>query len=74
MPHAAPAGALSPEGGFTDTTDVDCEVCKTDLWLSAVVSPLAPGRAVCPEHAAHLPGQRLMLYRFTPGAPPASAL
>jgi len=46
-------------------------VCKTDLWLSAAISPLAPGRAVCPEHAAHLPGhasQRLLLFRYTPGA------
>ena len=37
-------------------TEVDCAVCKTDLWLSAVVSCGAPGEAACPEHAADLPG------------------
>jgi hypothetical protein len=37
-------------------TEVDCAVCKTDLWLSAVVSSAAPGEAACPEHAAELPG------------------
>ena len=37
-------------------TEVDCAVCKTDLWLSAVVSRTAPGEAACPEHAAELPG------------------
>lgn len=65
------AGAKGADGCHTDTTDVDCEVCKTDLWLSAVCSAAAPGRAVCPEHAAHLPGPRplrLLLCRHTPGA------
>ncbi len=37
-------------------TEVDCTVCKTDLWLSAVVSRAAPPEAACPEHAASLPG------------------
>ena len=49
---------------------MDCEVCKTDLWLSAAITPLAPGRAVCPEHAASLPApsvQRFLLFRYTPG-------
>lgn len=31
--------------------DCDCAQCAGDLWLSAVVSPAAPGVAVCPEHA-----------------------
>jgi len=68
MMNGAP-GARSADGCHTDTTDVDCEVCKTDLWLSAVCTPAAPGRAVCPEHAAHLPGprhQRVLLCRHTP--------
>ena len=62
---------MGPDGCHTDTTEVDCEVCKTDLWLSAVVTPLAPGRAACPEHAASLPGPptlRRLLVRHTPGA------
>ena len=37
-------------------TEVDCTVCKTDLWLSAVVSRAAAPEAACPEHAASLPG------------------
>lgn len=62
-------GAKDSRGCHTDTTDVDCELCKTDLWLSAVVSVSAPGRAVCPEHASVLPGlpnNRVLLCRYTP--------
>ncbi|MEW5303579.1 MAG: hypothetical protein WDW36_006258 [Sanguina aurantia] len=42
------------DGNFTNTDDKDCERCKCDLFLSSVVSPLLPGKAVCPEHAAAL--------------------
>lgn len=38
-------------GHLTDTEDVDCDVCKCDLFLSAVVAP-GSRRATCPEHAA----------------------
>ena len=47
---------------------MDCSACKTDLWLSAVVSRAAPGIAVCPEHAATLPGSpqdKTLLFRYT---------
>ena len=49
-----------------NTEDTDCCTCKGDLFLSAVVSPAAPGRAACPEHAAALdapPGSLVLLYR-----------
>ena len=42
------------DGVHTDTADCDCEVCKCDLYMSAVVSDVAPGRCVCPDHAAAL--------------------
>lgn len=38
----------------TNTEDVDCEVCKGDLHLWAVVSVKCPGRATCAEHASAL--------------------
>lgn len=48
---------------------MDCCRCKTDLWLSAVISSAAPdGEAACPEHAAALPGtaqEKMLLYRHT---------
>ena len=47
---------------------MDCSLCKTDLWLSAVVSRAAPGEAACLEHSAALPGtpgQMTLLYRHT---------
>ena len=50
----------------TNTEDTDCCTCKGDLFLSAVVSPAAPGRAACPEHAAALdapPDSRVLLFR-----------
>jgi hypothetical protein len=46
----ARAGAMDEKGVYTNTEDVDCEVCKGDLHLWAVVSPSCPGRATCPEH------------------------
>lgn len=49
-----------------DTEETDCEECKCDLYLFAVVSPMRPGRATCPEHAAvlNLPHhQMILLYR-----------
>ena len=49
-------GAMDEHGLHQNGTEVDCAVCKTDLWLSAVVSRAAPGEAACPEHAADLPG------------------
>lgn len=45
-------GAVCPSRGhLLDTEDVDCDVCKCDLYLSAVVAP-GSKRATCPEHAA----------------------
>ena len=41
-------------GIHVSTADCDCEVCKCDLYLSAVVSERVPGRCVCPEHAEAL--------------------
>ena len=62
------AGAKDIHGLYTNTADVDCSVCKTDLWLSAVVSRAAPGGAVCPAHAATLlgcPEEKTLLFRYT---------
>ena len=61
MDAAAPPGAKDRQGVHTNTADCDCAHCSGDLWLSAVVSPAAPGVAVCPEHAdvskgLHVPG------------------
>ncbi|PNH00533.1 Lysine-specific demethylase 5D, partial [Tetrabaena socialis] len=55
-------------GVHTCTSDVDCVVCKCDLYLSAVISPDRPGAATCPEHAAKLgapPESCVMLVRYT---------
>ena len=60
------AGAVDGAGVHTNTEDTDCCTCKGDLFLSAVVSPAAPGRAACPEHAAALdapPDSRVLLFR-----------
>jgi len=56
-------GMCAERGVYTDTCDVDCDVCAADLWMSSVVSNEAPGRAVCPAHAAQLgpPPARCML-------------
>jgi hypothetical protein len=55
MDARAKAGAVNPiTRVHINTADVDCAVCSTDLWLTAVVSPSAPGVAVCPEHAWYL--------------------
>jgi len=55
MDARATAGAVNPiTRVHINTADVDCAVCSTDLWLTAVVSPSAPGVAVCPEHALYL--------------------
>lgn len=51
MDDGAPPAAKDAAGVHTNTADVDCAHCNADLWLSAVVSPAAPGVAVCPEHA-----------------------
>lgn len=60
-------GALCPERGhLLDTEDVDCDVCKCDLYLSAVVAP-GSKRATCPEHAdAHAAdlAEAVLLERF----------
>ena len=64
--HACGAGAVDGAGVHTNTEDTDCCMCKGDLFLSAAVSPAAPGRAACPEHAAALgapPGSLVLLYR-----------
>lgn len=65
-------------GVYTNTEDMDCEVCKGDLHLFAVVSPACPGKATCPEHASALesPNETLrLLYRcplITPCCPEGS--
>ena len=59
---------------YTNTEDIDCEVCKGDLHLWAVVSPAQPGKATCPEHVSALecPTDAMrLLYRCCPlMAPP----
>ncbi|KAK9803401.1 hypothetical protein WJX72_006240 [[Myrmecia] bisecta] len=65
--HGA-TGAIGEDGLHTDCEDTDCEVCKCDLYLSAIISPACPGRTVCAEHAAALgvrTEQMIMLYRYT---------
>ncbi|PNH12084.1 putative lysine-specific demethylase JMJ14 [Tetrabaena socialis] len=60
--------AKDETGVHTCTSDVDCVVCKCDLYLSAVISPDRPGAATCPEHAAKLgapPESCVMLVRYT---------
>lgn len=52
--NAGCAGDKDAAGVFTNTEDVDCEVCKGDLHLFAVVSPSCPGKATCPEHVSAL--------------------
>ena len=39
---------------YINTEDIDCEVCKGDLHLWAIVSPTQPGKATCPEHVSAL--------------------
>ena len=59
-------GAVDDKGVYTDTEDVDCAVCKCDMWLCAVVSTACPGKAVCTEHATQLGCTRqeqLLLFR-----------
>lgn len=57
QPPLAPASRVRTHPRVTPLTpppcpaDCDCAQCNGDLWLSAVVSPAAPGVAVCPEHA-----------------------
>ncbi|GMH38533.1 hypothetical protein BSKO_06417 [Bryopsis sp. KO-2023] len=58
-------GSKDENGVHTNTEDVDCMFCKSDLYLSAVVSQESPGKAMCPEHASHIPGSRVLLYRYT---------
>lgn len=41
-------------GLHTNTHDTDCKHCKSDLFLSAVISPECPDQAVCPAHAEML--------------------
>ncbi|KAK9864104.1 hypothetical protein WJX84_004798 [Apatococcus fuscideae] len=67
-PMIGKPGAKNERGMHTDTEETDCEECKCDLYLFAVVSPMRPGRATCPEHAAvlNLPHhQMILLYRYT---------
>ena len=51
MDSDVPPASKDAAGVHTNTADCDCAHCSGDLWLSAVVSPAAPGVAVCPEHA-----------------------
>ncbi|KAL4433266.1 hypothetical protein ABPG77_003314 [Micractinium sp. CCAP 211/92] len=73
MAADAPPGSKDAQGMHANTADCDCSQCAGDLWLSAVVSPAAPGVAVCPEHAEALvrrhgcpPGSLVLLYRHSP--------
>lgn len=61
-------GAVDENGVYTDTEDVDCAICKCDMWLYAVVSPACPGKAACTEHANQLGcprSEQILLYRHT---------
>ena len=52
---------------YINTEDIDCDVCKGDLHLWAVVSPTCPERATCPEHVSALecPTETMrLLYRY----------
>ncbi|KAJ9508665.1 hypothetical protein QJQ45_027958, partial [Haematococcus lacustris] len=56
------------QGLHTSTADCACLVCRCDLFISAVVSPAAPGLCACPEHAAALgasPKDCVLLIRFS---------
>ncbi len=54
--------------------DCDCSQCASDLWLSAVVSPAAPGVAVCPEHAEVRPAGTALYPAGVPSLRPALIL
>ena len=61
------AGAKDEAGLHFNTEETDCEVCKCDLWLNAIISPACPGKATCSEHAAALPcakEEQILLYRW----------
>ena len=63
------AGDKDADGVYINTEDIDCEVCKGDLHLWAVVSPAQPGKATCPEHVSALecPTDAMrLLYRCSP--------
>ena len=60
------AGAVDEHGMYTDTEDIDCLICKCDMWLYAVVAPSCPGKAACTEHARQLGcprSEQVLLYR-----------
>lgn len=68
-----PPASTDAAGVHVNTADCDCAQCSCDLWLSAVVSPAAPGVSMCPEHAEALvrrygcPRDSLvLLYRHSP--------
>ncbi|KAK9803314.1 hypothetical protein WJX73_000542 [Symbiochloris irregularis] len=66
MTGTTPA-AKDEQGMYTNTEDTDCEQCKCDLYLSAIISPACPGKAACPEHASCLPcppSTWVLLYRY----------
>ncbi|DBA76499.1 TPA: hypothetical protein ACH3X2_008560 [Trebouxia sp. C0005] len=61
-------GAVDENGMYTDTEDIDCLICKCDMWLYAVVAPSCPGKAACTEHARQLGcprSEQVLLYRHT---------
>lgn len=62
-------GEKDAEGVYINTEDIDCDVCKGDLHLWAVVSPACPDKATCPEHVSALecPTEAMrLLYRCPP--------
>lgn len=61
------AASKDEQGMYINTEDTDCEQCKCDLYLSAIVSSACPGKAACPEHASCLPcapSSWILLYRY----------
>ena len=61
------AGDKDDQGLLINTEDMDCQDCKCDLWLSAVVSRETPGQHFCPEHAPQLTSPKeswILLQRY----------
>eukprot|EP00983_Pelagomonas_calceolata_P007463 243328-Pelagomonas_calceolata.AAC.2 len=65
--HAATRQVLDAWGMHLSTCDCDCAHCKCDLYMSAVVSPHAPGMCACLEHwqSVGVPAEQcVILYRW----------
>eukprot|EP00210_Caulerpa_lentillifera_P004119 g3928.t1 len=64
MEGRSPSNARDDNGVIKNTEDMDCEICKCDLFLSAVISSEKADSVVCPEHTANIPASRVLLYRY----------